>query len=176
MEVGMGAFQHPYISLAQESVHHYLNHSRKLSCPEPLSKDLESRSGAFVSIKKLKQLRGCIGTLEPCEPNLAMEIIENSLKAALHDPRFSPVTSEELQDLSYSIDVIRPLEKIFTIKELDPNIYGLMVRSNGKQGVLLPDLEGVDSTEEQIKICRAKGKISDDVPVEMYRFKVNRFR
>ena len=107
----METFQHPYISLAQESIHHYLNHHEKLSCPDPLSKDLQSRCGAFVSIKKLKQLRGCIGTLEPCEPNLAMEIIENALKAALHDPRFSPVITEELRDLSYSIDIIGPLEK-----------------------------------------------------------------
>ncbi len=172
----MGTFQHPYISLAQESVHHYLNHRQKLSCPDPLSRDLKSRSGAFVSIKKLKQLRGCIGTLEPSEPNLAMEIIENALKAALHDPRFSPITAEELQDLSYSIDVIQPLEKISTPEELDPGIYGLVVRSNGKQGVLLPDLEGVSSVEEQIQICRSKGKISEDEPIEMYRFQVERFR
>ena len=167
---------HPYVSLAQESILHYLNHHEKLSCPAPLSSDLTSRSGAFVSIKKLKQLRGCIGTLEPCEPNLAMEIIENALKAALHDPRFSPVTPEELQDLTYSIDVVRPLEKIADVSKLDPNVYGLVVKSNDKQGVLLPDLEGVDSTEEQIKICRAKGKIHDDEPIEMYRFKVDRFR
>jgi AmmeMemoRadiSam system protein A len=162
--------------LAKESIHHYLNHREKLSCPDPLSKDLEARSGAFVSIKKLKQLRGCIGTLEPCEPNLAMEIIENALKAALHDPRFSPVTTEELQDLTYSIDVVRPLEKVSTLDELDPEIFGLVVKSNGKQGVLLPDLEGVNSTEEQIQICRAKGKIPNDEPVEMYRFRVDRFR
>ncbi len=172
----MRTLQHPYVSLAQESVHHYLNYSEKLSCPDPLSKDLTSRSGTFVSIKKLKQLRGCIGTLEPCEPNLAMEIIENALKAALHDPRFSPITAEELQDLTYSIDVVRPLEKILDASELDPTVYGLVVRCNGKQGVLLPDLEGVDSTEEQIQICRAKGKIPDDEPIEMYRFKVDRFR
>jgi AmmeMemoRadiSam system protein A len=172
----METLQHPYISLAQESIHHYLNHREKLSCPDPLSKDLKSRSGAFVSIKKLKQLRGCIGTLEPCEPNLAMEIIENALKAALHDPRFSPVTTEELQDLTYSIDVVRPLEKISALEELDPNIYGLVVKSNGKQGVLLPDLEGVNSKEEQIQICRAKGKIPNDEPIEIYRFKVDRFR
>jgi len=176
MEVGMGTLQHPYVSLAQESIHHYLNYSEKLSCPNPLSKDLTSRSGTFVSIKKLKQLRGCIGTLEPCEPNLAKEIIENALKAALHDPRFSPVTAEELQHLTYSIDVVRPLEKISDVSELDPTVYGLVVRSNGKQGVLLPDLEGVDSTAEQIQICRAKGKIPDDEPIEMYRFKVERFR
>ena len=172
----MEASQHPYISLAQESVRHYLNHHEKLSCPDPLPSDLQSRSGVFVSIKKLKELRGCIGTLEPCEPNLAIEIIENSLKAALHDPRFSPVTAKELDSLSYSIDVIRPLEKISTIEELDPHTYGLVVRSDGKQGVLLPDLEGVDSTEEQIQICRAKGKIPEEDPVEMYRFKVDRFR
>jgi len=172
----MGTLQHPYVSLAQESIHHYLNYREKLSCPNPLSTDLESRSGAFVSIKKLQQLRGCIGTLEPCEPNLAMEIIENALKAALHDPRFSPVTPEELQDLTYSIDVVRPLEKISDVSALDPYVYGLVVRSNGKQGVLLPDLEGVDSTEEQIQICRAKGRIHDDEPIEMYRFKVERFR
>ncbi len=172
----MGMFQHPYVSLAQESIHHYLNYSEKLSCPDPLSKDLELRSGAFVSIKKLQQLRGCIGTLEPCEPNLAMEIIENALKAALHDPRFSPVTSDELQDLTYSIDVVRPLEKISDVSELDPKVYGLVVKCNGKQGVLLPDLEGVDSTEEQIKICRDKGKIPGHEPIEMYRFKVDRFR
>jgi len=172
----MGTLQHPYVSLAQESIHHYLHQREKLSCPNPLSKDLKSRSGAFVSIKKLKQLRGCIGTLEPCEPNLAMEIIENALKAALHDPRFSPVTAEELQDLTYSIDVVRPLEKVSSIEELDPRFFGLVVKSNGKQGVLLPDLEGVNSTEEQIQICRSKGKIPDDEPIEMYRFKVERFR
>ena len=172
----METFQHPYISLAQESIHHFLNHREKLSCPDPLSQDLRLRSGAFVSIKKLKKLRGCIGTLEPCEPNLAMEIIENALKAALHDPRFSPVTTEELQELTYSIDVVRPLEKISTLEDLDPDIYGLVVKSNGKQGVLLPDLEEVNSTEEQIQICRAKGKIPEDEPIEIYRFKVERFR
>jgi len=172
----METSQHPYISLAQDSIHHYLIHREKLSCPHPLSQDLRSRSGAFVSIKKLKQLRGCIGTLEPCEPNLAMEIIENAFKAALHDPRFSPVTTEELQELTYSIDVVRPLEKISTLEDLNPDIYGLVVKSNGKQGVLLPDLEGVNSTEEQIQICRAKGKIPEDEPIEMYRFKVERFR
>ena len=172
----METSQHPYVSLAQESIHHYLNYSEKLSCPNPLSNDLKSRSGAFVSIKKLQQLRGCIGTLEPCEPNLAMEIIENALKAALNDPRFSPITLGELQDLTYSIDVVRPLEKISDVSDLDPKIYGLVVRSNGKQGVLLPDLEGVNSTEEQIQICRSKGKIPDDELIEMYRFKVERFR
>ncbi len=167
---------HPYISLARESVGHFLNHHTKLPCPDPLSQDLQTRIGAFVSIKKKRQLRGCIGTLEPSEANLAIEIIENALKAALHDPRFSPVSLEELEDLSYSVDVVLPLEKIPSASELDPKVYGLVVRSGGKQGVLLPDLEGVDSIEGQIRICRDKGKIADDEPVEMYRFRVDRYR
>ena len=167
---------HPYVSLARESVGHFLNHHTKLSCPDPLSQDLQARTGAFVSIKKKRQLRGCIGTLEPSEANLAVEIIENALKAALHDPRFSPVSVEELEDLSYSVDVLRPLEKISSASELDPKVYGLVVRSNGKQGVLLPDLEGVDSIADQIRICRDKGKIADDEPLEMYRFRVDRYR
>ncbi len=167
---------HPYVSLARESVGHFLNHHTKLPCPDPLSQDLQARTGAFVSIKKKRQLRGCIGTLEPSEANLAVEIIENALKAALHDPRFSPVSVEELEDLSYSVDVLRPLEKISSASELDPKVYGLVVRSNSKQGVLLPDLEGVDSIEDQIRICRDKGKIADDEPLEMYRFRVDRYR
>ena len=167
---------HPYVSLARESVGHFLNHHTKLPCPDPLSQDLQARTGAFVSIKKKRQLRGCIGTLEPSEANLAVEIIENALKAALHDPRFSPVSVEELEDLSYSVDVLRPLEKISSTSELDPKVYGLVVRSNSKQGVLLPDLEGVDSIADQIRICRDKGKIADDEPLEMYRFRVDRYR
>ncbi|TDJ57664.1 MAG: AmmeMemoRadiSam system protein A [Nitrospina sp.] len=167
---------HPYVSLARESVGHFLNHHTKLPCPDPLSQDLQARTGAFVSIKKKRQLRGCIGTLEPSEANLAVEIIENALKAALHDPRFSPVSVEELEDLSYSVDVLRPLEKISSASDLDPKVYGLVVRSNGKQGVLLPDLEGVDSIADQIRICRDKGKIADDKPLEMYRFRVDRYR
>lgn len=167
---------HPYVSLARESVGHFLNHHTKLPCPDPLSQDLQARTGAFVSIKKKRQLRGCIGTLEPSEANLAVEIIENALKAALHDPRFSPVSVEELEDLSYSVDVLRPLEKISSTSELDPKVYGLVVRSNSKQGVLLPDLEGVDSIEDQIRICRDKGKIANDEPLEMYRFRVDRYR
>ena len=172
----MGTFQHPYISLAQESVHHYLNYYEKLPCPTPLTRDLQSPAGAFVSIKKLKQLRGCIGTLEPSEPNLAMEIIENALKAALHDPRFSPINTDELKDLSYSIDVIGPLEKVSSVDELDPRTYGLVVRCKDRQGVLLPDLEGVDSAEEQIQICLSKGRIDENEPVKIYRFKVDRYR
>ena len=171
----MDSRPHHYISLAQQSIRYYLNHRIKLPCPEPITRDLKSRSGAFVSIKKRQRLRGCIGTLEPCEANLAEEIIENAVKAALHDPRFDPVTLDELQELTISIDVIHPLEKVSGIGELDPAVYGLVVRYNDRQGVLLPDLEGVDSPEEQIRICRSKGRIPEEAPVELYRFRVRRF-
>lgn len=166
---------HPYISLARQSVQHFLDHRTRMPCPEPLPPDLKSRSGAFVSIKKNKRLRGCIGTLEPCMETLAEEIIENAVKAAMSDPRFDPVTVFELSDLTFSIDVIQPLEPVSDVSELDPSVYGLAVRSNGRQGVLLPDLEGVETTEEQIRICRVKGGIPEDAPVEMVRFRVRRY-
>ena len=172
----MKSYKHPYISLAVQSVDHFLNKSEKLPCPKDLSQDLKGKAGVFVSIKKKDQLRGCIGTLSPQEPNLAMEIIENAIKAALKDPRFSPVTPQEISGLNFSVDVIFPLERIEDTSDLDPKVYGLVVKSKGKQGVLLPNLEGVKSTEDQIKICQAKGRIKETDPQVMYRFKVDRFR
>ncbi len=172
----MTTYTHPYISLAVQSVDHFLNKSERLPCPKNLTPDLKGKAGVFVSIKRKDQLRGCVGTLNPQEPNLAMEIIENAIKAAIKDPRFSPITPQEVPSLNFSVDVIFPMEKIEDPLDLDPKIYGLVVRSKERQGVLLPNLEGVKSIEDQIKICRAKGRIKETDPQELYRFKVDRFR
>ena len=171
----MNSIPHPYIELAVHSVSHFLIHHERLPCPARLSDDLKEKAGAFVSIKRNKALRGCIGTLHPQEPNLALEIIENAVKAATRDPRFSPVTPNEISELLFSIDVILPMEKVEDIKDLDPKSFGLMIKTDQKQGVLLPDLEGVASVRDQIKICRAKGRIKANEPQEMFRFQVHRF-
>ena len=102
-------------------------------------------------------------------------IIENAVKAATRDPRFSPVTPSEVSDLSFSIDVILPMEKVKDVKDLDPKKFGLVIKSDQKQGVLLPDLDGVQSVRDQIHICRNKGRIQANDPQEMYRFQVHRF-
>lgn len=170
----MRAPRHPNVEFAERSIRHYITKGKPLPCPADISEDLRQTAGAFVSIKKKKKLRGCIGTIKPRQENLACEIIQNAISAATKDPRFSPVAQEELDDLTISVDVISPLEKVDNISQLDAKIYGVVVKTDGKQGVLLPDLEGVESPEEQIQICRMKANIKNDELVELYRFTVKR--
>ncbi|MDW7739653.1 MAG: AmmeMemoRadiSam system protein A [Bacillota bacterium] len=144
--------------------------------PAVLPDEYKVKSGVFVSLKKEGQLRGCIGTVEPVRENLASEIIANAISAALRDPRFSPVCREELADLVISVDVLSPMERIKSISELNPKKYGVLVRSGMKTGLLLPDLEGIDSAEDQVDIARRKAGITRDEPVELYRFTVTRYK
>lgn len=166
---------HPYVTLAIQSVRHYLEHGVPLPCPEDLTDDLLQPKGAFVSIKNGRKLRGCIGELNPTHDNLAIEIIQNAVSAASRDPRFAPVSSKELAGLTFSVDVLTPLEKVNDVSQLDCKKFGLTVKSGNKQGVLLPDLEGVDSVADQIRICLKKGGIDESESYEMYRFEVERY-
>ncbi|MFQ5451105.1 MAG: AmmeMemoRadiSam system protein A [Nitrospinaceae bacterium] len=167
---------HPITDLARQAVRYYLDHGIPLPCQEPLCDDFKQPSGAFVSIKKGKKLRGCIGSLSPTHGNLAIEIIQNAISAATKDPRFYPVTREELDDLTFSVDVLTPLEKVDDFSQLDSKRYGVAVKSGDKQGILLPDLEGIDTVEEQLRICLKKAKIQENEPYEMYRFQVTRYK
>ncbi|NLJ57203.1 MAG: AmmeMemoRadiSam system protein A, partial [Firmicutes bacterium] len=121
-------------------------------------------------------LRGCIGTIYPAQNTLAAEIAANAISAGLNDPRFSPVTPDELAALSYSVDVLTTPEKVDSTAELDPQRYGVIIRSSGRTGLLLPALEGVATVEEQLTIARQKAGIGPDEPaVEIFRFQVHRY-
>ena len=146
-----------------------------LPCPENLPAELKKRAGVFVSIKNKTALRGCIGTIDPIEDNLAQEIIRNAVHAATEDPRFSSITSDELPDLAFSVDVLTPLEKVNDLSQLDCKKYGLLLKGKSRQGVLLPDLETVNTVEDQIRICRKKASLKENDPVEMFRFRVERY-
>lgn len=164
-----------YTSLARASMEHYVKTHSMMQRPDGLSKDLlKKKAAVFVSLKKFGQLRGCIGSLSPNCDCVADEIIRFAVNACSHDPRFDPVREEELPFITVSVDVLTEPEKISSIDELDPKKYGVIVRSGHKSGVLLPDLEGVDTPQEQIRICRRKGYISDDESVELERFEVIR--
>ena len=167
---------HPYVTLAIQSVRHYLEHGVPLPCPENLADDLLQPKGAFVSIKNGIKLRGCIGELTPTHDNLAIEIIQNAVSAASRDPRFAPVSSDEIADLTFSVDVLTPLEKVDDVSLLDSKKFGMTVKAGDKQGVLLPDLEGVDSVADQLRICLKKGGIDESESYEIYRFQVERYR
>jgi len=136
---------------------------------------MRERAGVFVSIKKHGQLRGCIGTFEPTQSNVAQEVINNAISSATRDPRFPPVAPAELADLSYSVDVLTKPEPVDSPAQLDPKEYGVIVECGRRRGLLLPNLEGVDTVDYQIDICRQKAGILPHEPVRLYRFQVKRY-
>lgn len=135
---------------------------------------LNIRAGAFVSIHKNGRLRGCIGTIMPTTDNVAREIIENGISAATRDPRFAPIGPEELKELEINVDVLGRPQDISSIDELNVKRYGVIVSSGMKRGLLLPDLEGVDTVEEQVAIAMQKGGITEDEDIRLQRFEVIR--
>jgi len=166
---------HPVVKLAKETVESYIREA-KLPKPTELTPEMKEQAGVFVSLHKQGQLRGCIGTFDPAKENVAEEIINNAISSATRDPRFPPVTVSELDDLEYSVDILTKPEPIKDVEGLDPKKYGVIVESGYRRGLLLPDLEGVDSVEEQIAICRMKAGISPSEPIKLYRFQVRRFK
>jgi AmmeMemoRadiSam system protein A len=167
---------HPLVELAKKSVEAYVRDRRVEKPPDPRVPDMTEKAGVFVCLKKHGQLRGCIGTFMPSYDNVGVETIMNAIAAATKDPRFQPVEKSELQELNYSVDVLSPPEKISDMKELDPRKYGVIVVSGHRRGLLLPDLEGVDTVEEQLRIAKLKADIVPHEEVEIYRFEVKRFK
>jgi len=163
-----------FVKLARETIREYVKSGRVKSAPSPLPAEMERQAGAFVSIHKHGRLRGCMGTIEACQPNLALEIIHNAISASTRDPRFEPVSEEELDDLTISVDVLTEPEPIESLEDLDPKIYGVIVESGYRRGLLLPDLEGVDTVEDQVSIAMRKAGIYPGEPIQLYRFRVTR--
>lgn len=140
----------------------------------PTEPEFLVRRGCFVTLKKNGELRGCIGTTQAWQDNLALEIRHNAIAAGTEDPRFWPVEEKELPMIRFSVDVLGDLEKIDRIEKLDPWRYGVVVRSRGRTGLLLPHLEGVDTVEQQVGIAKQKADLGLSEPVEMWRFEVLR--
>jgi hypothetical protein len=166
----------PLVKLAKDTVDTYITTGEIIEPPETLTSDMANKAGVFVSIHKKGALRGCIGTFEPSEENVAREIIINAVSSATRDPRFLSIDPEELDLLDYSVDVLTDPEPVEDEDQLDPRQYGVIVESGYLRGLLLPDLEGVDTVQQQIDICRQKAGIPDGQPVNLYRFEVRRYK
>ncbi len=164
----------PFVELAFKTIEAYAQDKKIILPPENLPLEMQKKAGAFVSIKKHHALRGCIGTFAPTKKNAAEEIIAMAVEAANFDPRFSPIQKSEIPELEISVDILNTPEPVDSIKDLDPKKYGLIVQSGRKRGLLLPDLEGVDTPEYQIEICRQKAGIAPDDKIQLYRFTVER--
>ena len=169
------AAEDEYVRLARASVEHYVRTGRRLEMPGGLPDDMtRRRAGVFVSLHEDGRLRGCIGTIAPVTPCVAQEIIDNGVSASSRDPRFNPVEPEELDRLVYSVDVLEPPETISSPTQLDVKKYGVIVTKGGRRGLLLPNLDGVNSVDEQIAIAKQKAGIAQREDVELERFEVTR--
>jgi len=165
----------PYVKLARDSLEYYLTYKKYMKKPKDLIDELNNkRAAVFVSLYKNDQLRGCIGTIEPRAKCIAEEIIENAVSAGIHDNRFRPVKIKEIPYLQYKVDVLMPKENIESMKELDVIKYGVIVSNRSKRGLLLPNIEGVDTVEQQVRIAKSKAGIKENESFTMERFEVIR--
>lgn len=165
-----------YIQLARDTIVSYLTGIKKRSgIPNIPEEMLTKKAGAFVSIHENQELRGCIGTIQPTRKNIMQEIMHNAISAASQDPRFEPIKVEELPYLDISVDVLGELEPIKDRKQLDVKRYGVICRKENRQGLLLPNLDGVDTVDQQIEIACHKGGIDpEEDDIQLIRFEVIR--
>ena len=165
----------PYVRLARASLESWIREHKKLSIPDWVPEEMRTqKAGAFVSIHEHGDLRGCIGTILSTTDSVAEEIIQNAISASTRDPRFYPIRKDELPNLDISVDVLGSPEVIDSPSLLDVKRYGVIVSYGRRRGLLLPDLDGVDTVEDQIDIARQKGGIRSTDPYTLERFEVIR--
>jgi len=168
--------EHPYVKWAIKVIESKVRDGVEIK-PDPASLEkslFEIKAGVFVTLHTLDgELRGCIGTFVPTTPNLAYEIAQNAIAAALEDPRFESVSIGELDDIVVSVDILSYPEEIESEDELNTQKYGIIVENGWRRGLLLPDLEGVNTVDQQIKIAMSKAGIREYQKI--YRFTVQRY-
>jgi AmmeMemoRadiSam system protein A len=165
---------HPLVQIARQTIEAYLTSGESTKTAISLPTDLPVRAATFVSLHIDGKLRGCIGTLEPQAPTLIEEVERNAIAAAVRDPRFPPIVPAEVPKLEISVDVLTPAQPAQR-EDLDPRRFGVIVECGRRRGVLLPDLEGVDTVERQLSIACQKANIGPREPYRIYRFEVQRF-
>lgn len=175
--ISMDTGEDDYVKLAKKTIEHYVLTGRRIDIPSDIDNDLlYGKAGVFVSLKIDNTLRGCIGTISPNEDSLAEEIIQNAISASSYDPRFTAVKEHELEHLEYSVDVLGEAEPIDSCDKLDVNRYGVIVEKGNRRGLLLPNLEGIDTVEKQVDIARQKAGIKADEKYNLLRFEVVRHK
>ena len=167
---------HPLVQLAKDAVELYIREGKIREVREDeFPPEFKERAGVFICLKIDGILRGCIGTFQPTEPDIAHETVRNAISAATCDPRLTCVRAEELDLIEYTVDVLTPPEPVKERSELDPRRYGVIVQSGARRGLLLPDLDGVDTVDFQINIAMQKAGIAPGTPVKLFRFQVKRY-
>lgn len=167
---------HPFIALAHQAIATYLKTGQFVSPPDPLPDDMGDPQPVFVSLHTADgTLRGCRGTLAPSQSNLAETIIHTAIASAVDDPRFPPMHSDELEGLDVKVDVLSPMQPVNDISELNEKVYGVLIQSGRRRGLLLPDIPMVDSVPRQLELVRRKAGLGPNEPAQLYRFTVTRY-
>jgi AmmeMemoRadiSam system protein A len=168
---------HPLVQLAHAAIEAYVCQGRELAPREAPAPVEGPPAGVFVTIhtRSTGELRGCIGTISPCEQSLALETIRNAIASATRDPRFPPMVAQEVDDLEIDVSVLHPAERIESTAQLNPRHYGVIVQRGSRRGLLLPDIPGIDDPETQVAVARQKAWIAPDDPVTLYRFQVDKY-
>jgi len=172
----------PYTALARQTIETFAKTGKEIPVPDNLPEDFyRSNKGAYVTIYEIKdgkkRLRGCVGTFEPVCRNIAEEIIRSAILASQRDNRFLPVTKDELAHLAYEVSLLEPPQQIYSSDQLDPKTYGVIVQAHDDRcGLLLPDIEGVNTPLEQIQIAARKGGIDPERDkFSLWRFAVTKY-
>lgn len=166
------------VDLARQTIEEYVKNGKQVAIhPETLPEFAEKKAGIFVSLHlKDKSLRGCIGTISPTQDNVLVETVTNAISASTKDPRFPPVQANELEDLVYSVSVLHEPESIDSLEQLDVVKYGVIVTTGDRKGLLLPNIEGVTSVEQQVGIAMQKAGIGRNETIWLYRFQVDEYK
>jgi len=167
--------EHALVQLARKAIETFVKEGKTINPPAELLPEMKQKAGVFVSLHQEGKLRGCIGTFAPTTANVAQEVIRNAVEASTQGPRFPAMVAEELAGLEISVDVLTEPVSVKSEKELDAKKYGVIIKAGSRRGLLLPDLPGVNTPQEQIAICRQKAWIADDEPVELFKFEVRRY-
>jgi AmmeMemoRadiSam system protein A len=167
---------HDYVQLAHQTLRVYLETGQIPAIAKPLPSDLGRPAAVFVTLTTADdQLRGCRGTIEPVEPNLAEAIVKTTIASAVDDPRFEPLTFDQLAGMKIKIDILGPLQPVTTETELDPRIYGVLVQSGGQRAVLLPDIPAIETVDQQLTAARRKANILPRETIRIFKFTVERY-
>lgn len=141
------------------------------SLPEPWVRP----RGVFVTLREQGELRGCIGHVEPQCSTLAHEIASCAISAALHDPRFAPMRSQEFERSRIEISLLSPSEPVAHLDQLDPERYGIVVSAGPRRGVLLPHVAGIRDAHDQLRIAlRKAGLNGEEAELRLERFEIQK--
>jgi AmmeMemoRadiSam system protein A len=168
-------FGEQILRLARASLETYINLGVRLLLPASLPPEFRRQQACFVTLRQDGRLRGCVGTIEPTRPHLADEVVDNAIGAGTRDYRFYTVEAAELGSLAYSVDVLSPLQAVADTSEMDPAVYGMVVRQGNRVGVLLPGIPEITRSEQQLEVCCQKAGIDVPQNIQLFRFTVTRY-